>query len=218
MKKSAFTLIELVFVIIVLGILASVAMDRTDRDLKQEASDTVLSYVRLAQQLALNDNKHRIDNDPKWQKSYWRFEYRKCNGEPFESIRVGSDIDMDGSIDKSESAVDPSNGKYIYTNGDCIDLADDESPAVMILRKTGVASITKDGGCAGDSPEYILFDYLGRPHYGSYDSPFFQNIMQEDCNITFHMSTDQDNDGNLDSFTITIEAQTGRSYIVGEDY
>ncbi|HIP42238.1 MAG TPA: type II secretion system protein, partial [Campylobacterales bacterium] len=32
MKKSAFTLIELVFVIIVLGILASLAMGRMERD------------------------------------------------------------------------------------------------------------------------------------------------------------------------------------------
>ena len=213
MKKSAFTLIELVFVIIVLGILASIAMDRTDRDFKQEASDTVLSQIQLAQRLALNDNKHRIDNDLKWQKAYWRFEYRKCSGVPFQSTRVGSDIDMDGSIDKKESAVDPSNGKYVYTNGDCTNLASDESPAVIILKKAGVKSVTRTGGCSGTG-QYISFDYLGRPHHGSYSTPFFQNIMTTDCNMTFQMSTDQDNNGVDDSFTITIEAETGHSFIV----
>jgi len=216
MKKSAFTLIELVFVIIVLGILASVAMDRNDRDLKQEASDIVLSQIRLAQQLALNDNKHRVDNDLKWQRAYWRFEYRKCNGVDFQSTRVGSDIDLNGSLSKSESAVDPSNGKYIYTNGDCSDLASDESPVVTILRRAGVKTIIRSGGCSGTG-QYIAFDYLGRPHHGNYNTPLFQNIMKTDCNMTFTMSTDQDNDGNLDSFTVTIEANTGHSFIVGQN-
>jgi prepilin-type N-terminal cleavage/methylation domain-containing protein len=214
LKKSAFTLIELVFVIIILGILASIAMERNDRDLKQEAIDTVISQIQLAQHLALNDNKHRIDNNPNWQRSYWRFEYRKCVGVDYLSTRVGSDINMLGGIDKSESAIDPSNGKYIYTSGDCENLASDESPSVSMLRKAGVTTITRAGGCSGTG-KYIAFDYLGRPHHGHYNSPLFQNIMKRDCNMTFHMSTDQDNDGVNDSFTITIEAESGHVFLAG---
>ena len=41
--------------------------------------------------------------------------------------------------------------------------------------------------------------------------------MTTDCNMTFQMSTDQDNDGINDSFTITIEAETGHSFIVGAE-
>jgi prepilin-type N-terminal cleavage/methylation domain-containing protein len=216
MKKSAFTMIELVFVIIVLGILASIAMDSIDRDLKQEASDTILSQIRLAQQLALNDNKHLPNSPDNWQKAYWRFEYRKCNGVPFLSSRVGSDINRLGSINKSESAIDPINGKYLFTNGNCSDLVADESPNVSILRKAGVKSVIRSGGCSG-SGGYIAFDYLGRPHHGNYNQPYFQNIMTTDCNMTFQMSTDQDNDGINDSFTITIEAETGHSFIVGAE-
>jgi len=40
--KNAFTMVELLFVIIVIGILASLAMPRLDRDNKQEASDNKL--------------------------------------------------------------------------------------------------------------------------------------------------------------------------------
>ncbi len=214
-------MIELVFVIVVLGILASLAMGRMERDLRQEASETVLSHIRLAQQLALNDNKHRSDNNAQWQRAYWRFEYRKCTGIDFQSTRVGSDMDRDGSIDKTESAVDPMNGKYIYTNGNCDDLASDESPSVSVLRKAGVKSIVRTGGCSATG-QYIAFDYLGRPHHGVTSSATadFQSILTSDCSMTFRMSSDVDNDGDVDdddSFTITVESETGHVFIVGQE-
>jgi len=43
MQNSAFTLLELVFVILVLGILTALAIPRIDRDLRQEAADNILS-------------------------------------------------------------------------------------------------------------------------------------------------------------------------------
>jgi len=39
--------------------------------------------------------------------------------------------------------------------------------------------------------------------------------MTKDCNLTFTLSTDQDNDGVPDSFTITIEAETGGRFYCG---
>ncbi len=219
MKKSAFTLIELVFVIIVLGILASIAMDSTDRDLKQEASETILSHIRLAQQLALNDNKHRDDNNPKWQMSYWQFAMKRCGDDI--AYRVGSDISLGGGgvngLGKSESAINPADGKYIFSTN-CSSLANDETPSVLLSKKFGIknSGVVPSGGC---TTKQILFDYLGRPHFRNttYTTPFFQNIMMEDCNLTFTLQTDQDNDGNPDSFTITIEAETGYSFIVGQE-
>ncbi len=218
MKKSAFTLIELVFVIIVLGILASTAMDSMDRDLKQEASETILSHIRLAQQLALNDNKHRSDNNSSWQMAYWQFAMKSCGDDI--AYRVGSDISLGGGINglgKSESAINPSDGKYIFSVN-CSSLENDETPSVLLTKKFGIknSGVITSGGC---TKKQILFDYLGRPHSGNstYNTPFFQNIMMQDCNLTFILQTDQDNDGNPDSFTIIIEAETGHSFIVGED-
>jgi len=218
LKKSAFTMIELVFVIIVLGILASVAMDRTDRDLKQEAAETILSHIRLAQQLALSDNKHRSDNNPKWQTSYWRFEYQKCNNVDRYIYRVGSDMDLSGGINKIESAIDPTNGKYIWANGNCNsfdDLASDESPDVYLYGRFGVEHISHSTIAGSCTSQNIGFDYLGRPHIGLKDyktsnSSNFQKLMTKDCILTFTMS-----DG--DSFQIKIEAETGHSFIVGQE-
>jgi len=218
MKKSAFTLIEFVFVIIILGILASIAIDRTDRDLKQEASETILSHIRLAQQLALNDNKHRIDNDPKWQVAYWQFAMKKCGDNI--AYRVGSDTSLGGTVNglgKSESAINPTDGKYIFSE-DCSSLDNDETPSVLLTKKFGIknSGVVASGGC---NTRQILFDYLGRPYSSNsaVNTPLFENIMTEDCNLTFTLQTDQDNDGNPDSFIITIEAGTGRSFIVGQE-
>jgi len=219
-------MIELIFVIVVLGILASLAMGRMDRDLRQEASETILSHIRLAQQLALTDNKHRSDNDDNWQRAYWRFEYGKCanttnpnDGTAEYYYRVGSAVTLDKGFNKDESAINPMDGKYLYTMNKCDDLRSDESPTILISKKFGINRIRKYGGC--NKVQHIAFDHLGRPHHqiASYGSADFSKIMTSDCRIKFEMSSDVNNDGEIDgddSFTIRVEAETGYASIVRE--
>jgi type II secretory pathway pseudopilin PulG len=201
-------MIELVFVIVILGILASLAMDRMDRDLKQEASETILSHIRLAQQLALRDNKHLSDNNTTWQRAYWQIDF-DCTSTC--QYAIGSDRDLNGSIEKIEAAIDPTDGKYLWND----DSAKTEiSNKVLVEKKFGIYAIASSAGCSGSSS--VAFDYLGRPHIKNTTSTNnFANIMTTDCNLTFTMSTDQDNDDEDDTFTITIEAETGNAFIVG---
>lgn len=217
-KKSAFSLIELVFVIVVLGILASLAMSRSERDLRQEAAETVLSHIRLAQQLALRDNKHRpFDgslNDNRWQRAYWQIQFRTCaNGDW--SYRVGSDINLAGGangLGKSESAVNPTDNKYLWSDN-CDNLDADESETVHLSKKFGISTVAQSNACGN---RQIAFDYVGRPHIDtSYDAPDFSKLMQGDCNLTFTLSTDQDGDGNIDTFNIIVKEETGHAYIEG---
>jgi len=217
-NKSAFTMIELVFVIVILGIIASIAMDRMDRDLRQEASETILSHIRLAQQLALSDDKHQVNNDVNWYTRYWQMEYLPCdNGDFF--YRVGSHSSSGWGIDdKEEATTDPTDGKYIWSDSTCSPPpSNDTSENVFLTKKFGITNIDNTGGCSAVTD--IGFDYLGRPYNGIAMPPSadFSNIMTQDCNLTFTLSTDQDNDGNSDTFTITIEAETGHSFIVGQD-
>ena len=211
-------MIELVFVIVILGILASLAMGRMDRDLKQEAATTILSHIRLAQQLALRDNKHRSDNDGRWQTTYWRFEYEKCDNQDRYIYRVGSDTDLSGGINKIEAAIDPINGKYIWADGACNsfdDLASNESRDVYLYGRFGVEHIshsTTSGSCTAQN---IGFDFLGRPHsglktYKTDGNSSFQKLMTKDCILTFSMS-----DGT--NFKIKIKAETGHSFIIGQE-
>jgi len=219
-------MIELVFVIVVLGILASLAMGRMDRDLRQEAAETILSHIRLTQQLALRDNKHRSDNNPQWQRAYWRFEYGKCANTTNEDgtadyyYRVGSAVGMQTAFNKNESAINPIDGRYLYTVNTCDSLQNDESPSILISKQFGVNRIRKYGGCS--NVQHIAFDYLGRPHHqiASYGTANFSKIMTKNCRLKFELSTDVDNDGDVDaedSFTIIIEAETGHAFIVGEE-
>ena len=211
-------MIELVFVIVVLGILASLAMGRMDRDLRQEAAETILSHIRLAQQMALSDNKHRpsdgTSNDNRWQRAYWQFTLRPINGNW--RYRVGSDSDLGGGangLGKFEAAINPIDGKYLWTN--TTNLLNDESPVILLTKKYGINNVSFTNACVN---RQIVFDYLGRPHSNtSYNNPDFSNIMTSDCNLTFTLSTDQDNDGNPDSFVITIEKETGHAFIVGQE-
>jgi len=209
-------MIELVFVIIVLGILASLAMGRMERDLKQEASETILSHIRLAQQLALSDNKHRSDNDAKWQRAYWRFQFSNCSftGDVKPIYAVGSGKLENGELTKIRSAINPINGKYLF--GSCTESSNgkDVSKDVFAGQHFGVKNFQLKK-CT--TPQYtgqnFGFDYLGRLHVGidTYGGTAdFNRVATRDCNLTVTMSND-------DTFSIIIENETGHAYIEGED-
>ena len=218
MKRNAFTMIELVFVIVVLGILAALAMPRLDRDLKQEAADSILSNIRYTQHLALTDNKHMFNN-AKWQQRFWRIVFSTCTGSD-RYFMVGTDDNMEDAtnafFDQSEAALDPRTGKPLFwTNGsDCSSGGDGTvSEEVFISKKYGITTIVSSGDCGdGTTMGHIGFDNLGRPHYGFSDStqPNNASIIIEKCIFTFTMS-----DG--DTFAIDIEPETGYAQIVGQE-
>ena len=210
-------MIELVFVIVVLGILASLAMGRMDRDLRQEAAETILSHIRLTQQLALRDNKHRGDNDAKWQTAYWQFAMKACGDDI--AYRVASDISLGGTVNgitSAESAINPIDGKFIFSKN-CTTLEKNETSSVLLSKKFGIynTGVNFSHGC---DRKQITFDYLGRPHTQSkYSSADFSHIMTSDCNMSFTLSTDSNNDGVDDTFSIIVKAETGHAFIVGQE-
>ncbi len=218
-SKFAFTMLELVFVIVVLGILASLAMPRMDRDLKQEAADNIISDIRYTQHLALRDYKQDYNDTSGqshlWQRSFWRIGFNACTGgELYEYI--GSDSNYGGGIGNAEAAIDPTNGKKMYWGtAPCPDGGDSNtSDRLFITHKYGITGATFTGSgtnsCAG--AQYIGFDRLGRPHQGFAGSnqPDYASYLDADCTITFTLS-----DG--DTFGITVQAETGHVFIVGNE-
>ena len=225
-KKAAFTMIELVFVIVVLGVLAALALPRMDRDFRQEAVDNVIAALKYTQHMALNDNVIE-SNSSNWHRKFWRFGIQGCSDAGI-FYYVGTDTDRGGNIDvsKGEAAVDTSNGMLmmgvnsapceddlsgqVYSNG----LA--PSPNIFLTKKYGIAdgtaghngNIISSGGCSGTS--YIAFDYLGRPHKGitGVTTPNNATLLASDCKITL-----QFDDTSIADAVITVERETGRVYL-----
>ena len=209
MRRSAFTMLELVFVIVVLGILAALALPRLDRDLKQEAADSILSDIRYTQHLALIDNKHRFD-ESSWQSAFWQTSFESC-GDGGQFVGITSDMNYNGSTNQAESATDPANGKPMFLDsstscktGGGTTISD----RIFITKKYGITAVNGTGGC----DDHIGFDHLGRPHVGFLGSgtPNNSSYMSTACTFTFTMS-------DTDTFAITIEPETGHAFIVGQE-
>jgi prepilin-type N-terminal cleavage/methylation domain-containing protein len=209
--KNGFTMIELVMVVVVLGIIAALAIPRMERDLSQEAADTILSDIRYAQHMAINDYRENPMNG-NWQRSFWKVQIEHCSdGAMF--ITIGADKNYGAGIDKNESAIDPANGKPMFwqNTSSCSNGGNDTvSENIFITKKFGVESIATTGGCVG--VQHIGFDHLGRPHvkFSRSDSPNYSSYMPSLCDMTFGMKTG-------DSFTIRILPETGYAYIVDQN-
>lgn len=207
-KRPAFTMLELVFVIVALGIIAVFAMPKLDRDRQQEAADVVLSNIRYTQHLALLDNKQKFD-DNQWQREFWRIEFESCASGSGLFFAVGSDLDHDGSLDQTETALDPANSKPLsWTNtSSCASGGDGSvSENIFITKKYGVNSVAGTGGCSG--LKHIGFDHLGRPHVSFTGSSIPDNAsyMSSACTFTFTME-------DSSTFAVTIQPETGYAQI-----
>lgn len=220
MKRTAFTMLELVFVIVVIGILAALALPRMERDIRQEAGDNILSAIRHTQHMALMDDV----TDPRyndWQVSFWRFGFQKCSDNGY-FYTISSDENRTGDITPGDEAIDPMNGlKY---NGektsDCMStIHDGSTPNIFITKKHGIPSTTSDGrsgvtfsNCG--SSDYIGFDHMGRTHGGFEGSttPDYSSVLHTDCTITLKFE-----DTSIEDLIITVEKQTGHAFIIGQE-
>lgn len=201
MKRFAFTMLELVFVIIVIGILAVLAMPNFTTNPLQQAAEQVAAHIRYTQHLAIVDDKYN-PTDPTWYESLWHIRFYE-NGTPDTYYyAVFNDTDKEGMIDTTthtEPAIDPLTKKYLYVGNSAGDPRNNEN---MNLTDTyGVTSLTSS--CDTGFIEFF-FDHIGRPYVNSVSSgttPPFSNLLANDCNITISHP-----DGNA---IITIQPITG---------
>ncbi len=212
-NTKAFTMIELVLVIVVLGILAALALPRMDRDIRQEAADNILSAIRYTQHLALNDDKTN-PFDPVWQKTLWQIRF-SLDGAGRYFYTIASNMDHGTNVDQNETAIDPANGKYMHNEAGTDVIDPDESPNIFIGKLYGINSInfSNCGTIANGSntSKHIAFDPLGRPHKGVFlvATNDYRTVMTADCTITFAFQ-----DGS-EALSIGIIKETGHAFIVG---
>ena len=223
MKKRAFTMIELVFVIVVVGILAAIMIPKLNRNASREAANQVLTHIRYTQHLAMQDDKYEnfISNQSKpWFKLRWGIAFNNTSlydeclidkpGIKTWKYNVFFDNSFKGNIN-SESEV----ANDIYKSGKLLsggwsgmstDACKKINKELNLGKRFGITSVDFKDGCSG--MQTINFDEMGRPmkvvsvtkNRGA-KRPY-DRLLKKDCSITI-----TDKRGN--QTTITIEKESG---------
>ena len=204
--KKAFTMIELIFVIVVIGILAAVVMPRSGSNKLQEAATQVVSHIRYTQHLAMIDDKFD-SNDSTWFRERWQIRFRRNSGSSGYVIFSDS-ITTQGNVNNGEEAVDPlskqrMNGHNGWSNGDLTvkyGIFGDDSGIVQ-------SCFTADGSLVTSNRGVFVFDHLGRPYSGvSNAASPTDYLMTTNCDINLTSA-----EGTV---TIRVHPETGYACIL----
>ena len=204
--KKAFTMIDLIFIIVVVGILAAVAIPRIDRDNLIELVDQVTTHIRYTQQLAMMDNVYD-GSDEHWYRGYWRIQFSdSADGGEGWKYSVYKDLPgYSGNLNSErEVARDPQNEQRFLTSGASGFSANTDSKKMnkkLNLKNTyDIQKIDFDKNCGGQT---IAFDSKGRPHGAPQNAKNpYDKVLHTPCIITFTDSGDR-------SIQIAVQPETG---------
>jgi prepilin-type N-terminal cleavage/methylation domain-containing protein len=116
--KKAFTMLELVFAIVVIGILAAAIIPNTRTNPVQEAAIQLTSAVRYTQHLALVDDKYNAANAT-WFRNRWQIRFSGTNDNNYTIV---SDNNTTFAVDPQNSAKNLQKelkGVSVTLGGDC---------------------------------------------------------------------------------------------------
>ena len=168
--KKAFTMLELVVVIVVIGIIAAAALPRINDDHIAEAADQVMSHIRYTQHLAMQDSKFD-PTDANWFKKRWSITFTRasfCGGKSEWRYSVYHvDRNVTGNLNSAnEVARDPSDpSKFMSSGWAGISKANcaNASSKYNLARKFGITNVELRGVCRDGNLLTISFDEFGRP-------------------------------------------------------
>jgi len=218
MKRKAFTLLELVMVIVVVGIISVSLLSRKGREPLYEAALQLVNHIRYTQHLALVNDAYSL-SDSQWYKGRWQIIFTSDDGSDSSvSYTIYRDkTPYDGIPTSNEMAKNPANINRVMTGGfdgnSDIDITSTDFIGMKKLNlglNYSVSSYSLENGCNGINS--IAFDYQGRPIKGNVsnlDAPYAQGntnkLITQDCHIVL-------NDGN-EHVTIVVKPETGYVYI-----
>ncbi len=234
--KKAFTMLELVFVILVVGILAAMIAPNFQGNSLREAADQVISHIRYTQHLAMMDDKYN-PNSKYWYRQRWQIAFSTAHQTKSYYIFSDSPSVSTGAYDGNPSAnIDYTkvevarnsldNNKYLIgvTNSNFDNSSAEKlSPNLDIGKKYGIVGVKMSGG-TGSTVKRILFDNIGRPYRGTGSStathplnspvdfmattPILIKLCTQTC-IGDNKTANSDNE-----IIIRIEPETGYAHIL----
>ncbi|MDX1810278.1 MAG: type II secretion system protein [Sulfurospirillaceae bacterium] len=217
--KKAFTMLELIFVIIIVGILSAMIAPNFQRSSVKEAADQVISHIRYTQHLAMMNDRFDT-SDSKWFKGRWQIHFYNNTGSDDQwAYTIFSDWKNthQGNPDTGEIATNPLDPTKYLTGGTSgtglIQYGDAEATKDLNLgHKYGITTVQFSGGCRS-TVHYISFDSLGRPFNSfpvtlPYELPSagYHKLLTTACDILL-----SDGDNNV---TIAVEPETGYAHIL----
>ena len=224
--KKAFTLIELIFVIVVIGIIATVSLPNLNKNNLSKAAIQVASHIRYTQHLAMMDDKFSTSENI-WYKKRWRLKFSNSvntNDKWSYSIFDDRSGDASGNPDSDEVAINPLNRNKKLTGGAAGDSmiysGDPEATDEMnIGQEYGVLDIDFRSDCrTANTNKVVTFDHMGRPIRGTtsnLNSAYISStngtniLISSQCVIDL-CSVEDCNDANADEIvSIAIEPETG---------
>ncbi len=190
--RKAFTLIELVFVIVVIGILSAVIIPRINSDNVSEKAIDLVSKIRYTQHLAMVDDKFDADA-VNWYRNRWRIVFSDTDNLKYSIAHHNFANGVAGAITYAKDTLDTT-----------ATIEDIELKGITSVTLTvAPASAGAIGSCAGQTE--ITFDHLGRPHVGDIadDAAAYTSgqLMSVTCIITLTNGTE--------TAIIHIEPETG---------
>ncbi len=121
--KKTFLILELVFVIVILGILYTVFTPKLPNYKLDEVTNRVLIYLNYVRYKALVDDKFEMfePESNNWYKGRWTLKFMRCREDKGGGIyfTIYSESNDTGQINQKESLKDPLTNKYIYTSNSC---------------------------------------------------------------------------------------------------
>ena len=212
--KKAFTIIELIFVLVVGAILTTVAISKlnprsNDLDL---AADQLMTHLRYTQHLAVMDDRYNSNKGTNvWYKTRWQVYFQGITEKQEMQYTVFKDIFSGGNPNSiHEVARNPLDPNLLLA----CDLSGypkegtNPTAGLCLQNEYGIVDIKLDkfNPSSGNPPTRIAFDELGRPIIGSQNSQnsAYQKIRQLSARakITLVHSSGE-------SASICIEPETG---------
>jgi type II secretory pathway pseudopilin PulG len=188
--KKAFSLIELIIIVIVIGILASSINFSLGNSSLNQAADQLINHIRYTQQLAIKDDKYQpypLDSSSSegnrskyWFKQWWQIRFSQNTKqeywyEVFTDLPYITSTGIDtylfnkvGNLPTSQwdlsFAREPLDDKYLHGNCDSSTVYPSCEDSNKNLNLTKSYGITKIVYTNFDSSERILFDSYGKPY------------------------------------------------------
>ena len=191
--KKAFTLIELVFVMIVLAILTFALWPTKQPTQALEAARQIVAHIRYTQHLALNDDKFATHTDTDgtkekiakdWYKRMWRITFSntaavsgcKSGGWRYAVYQnIAGDLSDKGQPNGAEEAArNPANGKALSA---CYSgLSQNTSDELNLQQTYKITNIDFSDFATDSRIQGIIFDELGRAYpRGEWTTPYGNN-------------------------------------------